>query len=143
MTFAVILDQISKGTIQKMLLLGDERVLIPNLIKIVHVQNSATALGFVDNKTITIFSLLILLWALRRLIILRKSSWLKILPYVLIISGLSGNTIDRLIYGHVVSFFQVSSWIFNFSDILIAAALFLSLFNISQFFWNRNASFSV
>ena len=140
MTFTILLDQISKGAVQKILVEGEGRVLIPNFLKIVHIQSPATALGFVGNGTITILSLLILLWALRRLIILQKSDPLQALPYVLLIAGLAGNSMDRILYGHVVSFIQIFSWVFNFSDMLIVAALILSLFNIGRFFLNKNAS---
>ena len=135
-----LLDQFSKGVVQKIFLLGEEKVLIPNLVSIAYIQSSATALGVLNqwdvktkNMFLLCFSLLIILWGMRRLIILRKE-YLRGLPYVLVISGLFGNSMDRLLYGHVVSFIKVADWAFNFSDISIILAIALLIFNMFYFF---------
>ena len=135
----LLLDQFSKGVVQKTFLLGEEKIFFPKFISIIYVQSSATAWGVFDhwdmktkNMFLLSFSLLILLWAIRRLIILRRE-YIKILPYIFVISGLFGNMMDRLLYGHVVSFIKVAPWVFNFSDISIALAIILSIFNICYF----------
>ena len=64
----------------------------------------------------------------------QTNQWVISIPAaVLIIAGSIGNTIDRVVYGHVVDFidFQIGTWsfaIFNFADIWITAgvALYIS-----------------
>ena len=145
-TFILLLDQFSKGAVQKIFLLGEEKVFVPNLLSIVYIQNSATAWGVLDhwdmktkNMFLFSFSLLIFLWAMRRLIMLRKE-YIKILPYIFVISGLFGNLMDRFLYGHVVSFIKVAHWIFNFADISIMLAIILSIFNIFYFLRKKSVS---
>ena len=145
-TSIILLDQFSKGFIQKIFLSGEEKILIPKFMSIIYVQDSSMALGLGDHwnlKTRNIFlnsfSLLILMWATFRITILR-GKYLKSLPYVLVVSGLIGNLVDRLLYGHVVSFIKIGSWIFNFSDISILLAIILSIFNMIYFSGKKSAS---
>ena len=145
-TSILLLDQFSKGIVQKIFLLGEEKVFVPKFVSIAYIQSSATALGFLnhwDAKTKNMFLLclylLITLWGMRRLIILRKE-YLRGLPYVFVISGLFGNLIDRLLYGHVVSFIKIIDWAFNFSDVAIMLAIVLSIFNMCYFFGKENVS---
>ena len=146
MTFVLLLDQFSKGVVQKIFLVGEEKVIVPKFISIVYVQDSAAALGFfahwdreTRHKFLISFSLLVVLWAIRRLVMFRRDCF-KVLPYVFVISGLLGNSMDRLLHGHVVSFIKVSSWVFNVADGSILLAVLLSLFNICHFFGKKSAS---
>ena len=143
-TSILLLDQFSKGIIQKVFLLGQEKVLVHNLVSIVYVQNSATALKAFEhwdlktkNMFLLFFSLLLILWAIRRFVFLRKE-YLRSLPYVFVIAGLLGNLIDRLLYGHIVSFIKVAHWVLNFSDISIILAITFSIFNMYYFFRKKN-----
>ena len=146
MTFIILLDQFSKGAIQKIFLPGEESVLVPGLLGIAYVQDATTSLGFFShwdmkmrNMFLIVFSLLVVMWAIRRLIMLR-GDFFSILPYILVVCGLLGNALDRLLYGYVVSFIKISAWVFNFSDISIMAAIILSVFNMYRFFRKKNVS---
>ena len=144
--FTLLLDQLSKGVVQKMLLPGEEQVFIPKFMSIIYIQDSATTLGFLShwdmklrNMFLILFSLLIVMWAIRRLIMLR-GDFFRVLPYILVVAGLFGNLMDRLLYGYVVSFIKVSGWVFNFSDISIMLAILLSIFNMYYLFREKNVS---
>ena len=146
MVFIFLSDQFSKGVVQEILLPGEEKVLIPGFMGIVHIRDSDAALGSfahwnveTKNAFLISFSLLIVLWAVRRLIMFRKD-YFKILPYIFVVSGLLGNLVDRLLYGHVVSFIKISPWVFNVADISIIAAIIVSVFNIYDFFRKKYVS---
>lgn len=130
-----ILDQISKGLVQG--LPRRESVdVIPNLFRIVHVENSGAAFGLFQNADSPLKNALLIAFSLAALIVVFALLWknaqsrLSGLALALIFGGACGNLFDRLLRGSVVDFllFYIGphEWpTFNLADsaIVIGAGL--------------------
>jgi signal peptidase II len=56
-----------------------------------------------------------------------RTSW------VLMIAGIAGNLLDRLLYGHVVDFIDLKYWyIFNLADVFIVLGVVLLIYNMMK-----------
>ena len=142
-SFIVILDQLTKATVQSNFELGESVPVIPGFFNFTFVKNPGAAFGFGANahdifrliafKVIPVgacFWLLSLIWQTRTQIFILP------LSYSLILAGAIGNLIDRFYFGYVVDFFDFyySSYhfpAFNIADSCITiAAILLSVFFI-------------
>ena len=133
----ILLDQLSKITITKLFVYGEEKV-ITSYFNLVLAYNKGAAFSFLDNQGgwqrylftgIGIAAALYIVYLLRRHGGQRLFCW----ALSLILGGAIGNVIDRLMYGHVVDFLDFH-WkafghfpAFNIADtaICIGAALFV------------------
>lgn len=75
---------------------------------------------------------LLILASLRVLFLSRSDSKLKQVALVLMVGGIAGNLVDRVLFGYVVDFLRLhwegmSSPVFNFADIVILLAAMLSM----------------
>ena len=106
----IVLDQLTKH------LVSNEIILIKDFLKITFITNTGSAFGTLQgsNSYLIFFSLIVLGVLL--------FYWDKIenkekVFYALIISGIIGNLIDRIIYGFVIDFISFSFWpAFNVAD---------------------------
>ena len=137
-TIILILDQVSKFIICRIILPGESFPVIKNIFYLTHVQNQGAAFGLFPNQTlffisITILTILLILFFHRR--ISKKGSppsW----ALGLILGGALGNLIDRIRLKAVIDFLDFSlkghHWpSFNIADSSItigAIILFVSLF---------------
>jgi len=129
----VVVDQTSKLWIRNNLRLEQDRItIIPNFFDIVHVQNRGAAWGIMQNQTlflaiISVLMLLLLVFFRRSIL---QDTYTHFLVYGLIISGIIGNLIDRLKFQSVTDFLDVhiydKHWpVFNVADSAICIAVFL------------------
>ena len=123
--FLIILDFISK-------LLIFNFFLIPNFLYLTFVTNTGTFWGLFSNINIFFMILSIIVLSLLIYIITVKTTLnkLNIILYSLVISGIIGNLIDRIIRGYVVDFIGIKIFnynfpIFNFADIYIVIGVLL------------------
>lgn len=136
-TIVVLLDQISKLTITKLLSLGDERVLT-SFFNLVLAYNRGAAFSFLSNENgwqRYFFTAISIGAALYILYLLKKHAGQRLFCCALafILGGAIGNVIDRALYGHVIDFldFHWSNWghfpAFNIADsaISLGAVLFI------------------
>ena len=106
----IILDQLTKNLFTK------EIILIKDFLKITFITNTGSAFGTLQgfNSHLIFFSLIVLGAIL--------FYWDKIenkekIFYTLIIGGIIGNLIDRIVYGYVIDFISFSFWpAFNVAD---------------------------
>ena len=133
----VLLDQVSKISITKMLVLGQERV-ITSFFNLVLAYNRGAAFSFLGNQDgwqrylftgIGIGAALFIIYLLKKHAGQRQFCW----ALALILGGAIGNVVDRMMYGHVIDFLDFH-WntlghfpAFNVADsaITIGAALFI------------------
>lgn len=132
----VLLDQVSKITMTRLLLYGQSETITP-YFNLVMVYNEGAAFSFLANSGgwqrwffsgLALVVSLVIIWMLHRNATQRLFCW----ALTLILGGAVGNLIDRLLYGHVIDFldFHIGSlhWpAFNVADsaITVGAALFV------------------
>lgn len=132
----VLLDQVSKITMTRLLLYGQSETITP-YFNLVMVYNEGAAFSFLANSGgwqrwffsgLALVVSLVIMWMLHRNATQRLFCW----ALTLILGGAVGNLIDRLLYGHVIDFldFHIGTlhWpAFNVADsaITLGAALFV------------------
>lgn len=142
----VLLDQLTKLFVMKLLPLNDGRVIIPGFFNVLHVRNTGAAFSIMAGANsqwrlaffviLTVLVLAALLYAYTKL--RQEDLWTKV-AYALICGGAAGNLVDRLRFGEVVDFLDVyigsHHWpTFNVADsgiTLGAFILILSMFRSS------------
>lgn len=132
----VLLDQVTKITMSRLLVYGQSEVITP-YFNLVMVYNQGAAFSFLANSGgwqrwffsgLAFVVSLVIIWMLWKNTSQRLFCW----SLSLILGGAVGNLIDRLIYGHVIDFldFHIGTlhWpAFNVADsaITLGAALFV------------------
>jgi signal peptidase II len=132
----VLLDQVSKITMSRLLVYGQSEMITP-YFNLVMVYNQGAAFSFLANSGgwqrwffsgLALVVSLVIIWMLYKNATQRLFCW----ALTLILGGAVGNLIDRVLYGHVIDFLDVHigtlHWpAFNVADsaITVGAALFV------------------
>lgn len=128
----VLIDQIIKVVVSNM---KNNIVIIKNFFSLTYVENTGAAFSILESKRI--FLIIIGIGALyliyKFLIKDKKLTTPETLIYSLLIGGIVGNLIDRIIYGYVIDYLEFILFnhympIFNFADICIVIGTILFLF---------------
>ena len=132
----ILIDQISKGLIDKFLRLGESIKVIDKFFYITNVNNSGAAWGMLPKQT----NLLIILTVVVVIILFQyiksfNKNGKNILAFGLLFGGILGNFIDRLFVGYVKDFLELNIFgynfpIFNFSDMCIVVGAILLIIAI-------------
>ena len=128
----VFIDQLSKGLINIGMNLNQSIEIIPNFLNLTYVHNTGAAFSIFEGaKWFFIITAIIVLNIIYIFFIkdkeLKKS---EIVIYSLLISGIIGNLIDRVVFGYVIDFIDVNIFnfaIFNLADSFIVIAVILLL----------------
>ena len=122
----IFLDQVTKLLVTGFLNLNQVINVIDGFFSITYVRNTGAAWGMFSNNTlfISIISILFLFILIKYIKELPKIDFLYVVAFGLIIGGLIGNLIDRLLRGYVVDFFRFiildyNYPVFNVADMLI------------------------
>lgn len=108
--------------------------IIDNFFSLTYVKNTGAAFSILEgNRIIFIIGALISLFLIYKFLIKdEKINKTKEITYSLLISGIIGNMIDRIIYGYVIDYFDFTLFgnnmpIFNIADIciVIGATIFI------------------
>ena len=128
----VFIDQLSKGLINIGMNLNQSIEIIPNFLNLTYVHNTGAAFSIFEGaKWFFIITAIIVLNIIYIFFI--KDKELKnseIVIYSLLISGIIGNLIDRVVFGYVIDFIDVNIFnfaIFNLADSFIVIAVILLL----------------
>ena len=131
----VFIDQLSKGLINIGMNLNQSIEIIPNFLNLTYVHNTGAAFSIFEGaKWFFIITAIIVLNIIYIFFI--KDKELKnseIVIYSLLISGIIGNLIDRVVFGYVIDFIDVNIFnfaIFNLADSFIVIAVILLLIMI-------------
>lgn len=128
----LILDQIIKIIVNHTMKLHQEIKIISNLFSLYYVKNTGAAFSILeDNTTFLIILTVIFIIVIDRLI--RKEnnfSKLSIMSLGLVMGGMFGNLIDRIIHNGVIDYlsftiFEYDFPVFNLADIGITVGVFL------------------
>ncbi len=126
----LLIDQLSKGLINIYMNLNQSIEIIPNFLSLTYVHNTGAAFSILEGaKWFFIIMAMIVLNVIYLFFIKDKN--LKngeIILYSLLLSGILGNLIDRIVYGYVIDFIDVNIFnfaIFNLADSFIVIAVIL------------------
>ena len=129
----LIIDLVTKFIIFSVDKFSSSVVVIKNFFKITPIKNYGAAFSSFENMNILLISIsVIILIYLLYTVPKVKKSWLNAISYGLLIGGLLGNLIDRIVLGYVRDFlsfkiFGFNFAIFNIADIGIVVGVFLIL----------------
>lgn len=129
----LLIDQISKILVRIYLNLYNDIILIPNFLSLIHVKNDGAAFSILEGKTI--FFIIITIIVLIGIIYYIKNKKFKKIDYIIygmLIGGIIGNLIDRIIYGNVTDFISFTIFnkpmpIFNLADTFICIGCILMI----------------
>ena len=136
----VFIDQIVKILLNNSIKLYDSIVVLKNFFSITLVHNNGAAFSMLENNKILLIGVAII--ALFLIIIFfikdKKLNNFDIVIYSMLMGGIVGNLIDRIVYGYVIDYldFKIIIYdfpIFNFADILIVVSvILLFIFSIKE-----------
>lgn len=131
----VFVDQLIKLIIINNMYLYESISVIPKLLNFTFVQNDGGAFSILSGgRWFFIIAGIIGLIAITKFVLLDRSvSKFDMTCYVLVISGIIGNLIDRIFYGSVIDYidfriFGYDAPIFNFADICIVIGALMLIF---------------
>ena len=129
---SLLLDQIVKILVINNMNLFDSINIIDNFFNITYVRNTGAAWSILSGNTLLlIFVSLIALVAIYLYFIKNKQlNKLENISYGLLIGGILGNLVDRIIHGYVIDYldFKIINYdfpIFNIADICIVISIIL------------------
>ena len=131
-TLFVIIDQIVKAVISDKMIINQTYVIIKDFFSISLVHNTGAAFSILSDSKILLIvigllALIGLIFYIKRLEIIDD---IDMFVYSLLIGGITGNLIDRIIHGYVIDFlsFKFGNYyfpIFNFADICIVISVLI------------------
>lgn len=131
----LFIDQLSKIIITNLMLPYSEIIIIKHLFHIMYVKNTGSAFSMFQNSRIflIIISLVAILLILKYLLNLKNINKIKTICYSLLLGGIIGNLIDRIIHGYVIDFISVyigtyAFPVFNIADMCIVLGVFLLIY---------------
>lgn len=140
----LIIDQVLKIFISSKFVLNQSFILIKNLLSINLVHNTGAAFSILTGSRwfLIIVGILAIIVIGVYIYKIDYISELDIFIYSLLMGGVLGNLVDRIIYGYVIdyisfNFFGYNFPVFNFADICIVVSIILIIANtIKEDLWN-------
>ena len=137
LSIVFILDQIIKLLIMKFIHENQIITIIPNFFSLTFVKNTGAAFSILEGKTSLLIIISVFFITLIHEYIKKENNITKLssISYGLILGGVFGNLIDRIIYKSVIDFlsfkfFGYSFPIFNFADMCITIGILLLIIDI-------------
>ncbi|MFP4403719.1 MAG: signal peptidase II [Nanoarchaeota archaeon] len=121
----LIIDQLSKFFIRKLIVENEHIYLIDNFFSLTHVYNTGAAFSLFseNNNLLLVFGLIIIFFMIYYVKNIEKK---YLIALSLIFGGALSNLIDRFIFNGVVDFINFNFWpIFNFADSFITIGIII------------------
>ena len=125
----IFIDQITKLIIKNIINFNNSVIVIKNFFSLTYVKNYGAAWSILSGSRIFLITIaLVSLFLIYNYFIKDKNlSKLEIITYGLLIGGIIGNLIDRIVFGYVIDFFDFLIFnynfpVFNFADIFIVVS---------------------
>lgn len=141
----MLIDQLSKYIISSTLLLGESIKIIRSVFYIIYVQNTGAAWSILEgNRIFLVLISFVALFMIYKFFLKDKNfTRIKEIGYGILIGGIFGNLIDRIIHGYVIDFISIyiGSYIFpvfNIADIGIVIGAFITIFILLKEEYNEN-----
>ncbi len=112
----LIIDQILKNIVKTKMSLNQEIVLIKNFFSINYLKNTGAAFSILTNQTLILIIIsFIIIFALDRFLTKEKNlNNLSVISIGLILGGIFGNLLDRIIYKGVIDYLSFRIFSYNF-----------------------------
>lgn len=125
----LLIDQLSKGLISLYIPLN-ESFKLTNFLSITYVHNIGAAFSILQGARWLFIILGIIALNIIYIFFIKdkKLTNFEIIIYALMLSGIIGNIIDRVLYGYVIDFIDITLFnfaIFNFADSFIVISVIL------------------
>lgn len=125
----LLIDQLSKGLISLYIPLN-ESIKLTNFLSITYVHNIGAAFSILQGARWLFIILGIIALNIIYIFFIKdkKLTNFEIIIYALMLSGIIGNIIDRVLYGYVIDFIDITLFnfaIFNFADSFIVISVIL------------------
>lgn len=127
-----LMDQITKMVVSHKMRLQQEITIIPNFFSLIYVKNTGAAFSILENNSllliiISVLAIVMIQKYIKKIPNLEPLEWISI---GLLLGGIFGNLIDRIIYHAVIDFlsFIIIGYyfpIFNVADIGITVGICL------------------
>ena len=131
-----VLDQLIKYYINRFMKINTGVNVIPNFFKIIHIRNHGAAFSILENNTILLIVISVISIVVLDLYIKKEKKFnkLSIISLGMIMGGIFGNLMDRIIYHSVIDYlsftiFKYNFPIFNLADIGITIGAILLIVN--------------
>ena len=129
----IVIDQLIKALVSYKMSLYDTVTLIKGFLDINLVHNTGAAFSFLEGgRIIFIIIAIIVIIGLTIYITKQNIASKKIIIYGLLLGGVIGNLIDRIVHGYVIDYisFIIINYkfpVFNFADICIVVAVIIAI----------------
>ncbi len=128
----VLVDQIVKVLITKILGLHESIIVIKDFFSLTYVRNTGAAWSILSGNTLllVLISIIALVFIYHYLIKDKVLNEIDVVSYGILIGGIVGNLIDRIIHGYVIDYFDFKIFnynfpIFNIADVLIVISVII------------------
>ena len=130
----VVLDFVVKIIINNNIALYDSINIIPKFFSITYVRNTGAAFSIMENNRVLfiIIAIIALILIYKYLIMNKVIDRYLMISYSMLVGGIIGNMIDRIIYGYVIDYlsfniFGYNAPIFNLADTFIVVSIIMLL----------------
>ena len=134
-----LVDQVIKNVLISVLSVGSSISVIDGFFSITMLQNTGAAFSILSSSTL--FLILISIVALNLIYFFlikgRELNRFDIIVYGVLIGGIIGNLIDRVVHGSVIDYLDFNLFgynfpVFNFADICIVISIILIIISICK-----------
>ncbi len=133
----VVIDRIIKILCLNNLNIGESIPVIQNFFAITLVTNTGAAFSILSSSTLFLIILSIIIIGIIYFFFIKSqnlSNFMQII-YGILLGGIIGNLIDRIIYGYVIDYLNFNIFgynfpVFNFADICIVISIFIIIIEI-------------
>ena len=122
----LLLDQFVKFMVNKFMVLNKSIEVIPKVFSLYYVKNNGAAFSILENNTILIIAVSIVFIIILDYYIRHEKEFTKlsVISLGMIMGGIFGNLLDRLIYHSVIDYLSFFKFpIFNIADICICVGV--------------------
>lgn len=130
----VVLDFVVKIIINNNIALYDSINIIPKFFSITYVRNTGAAFSIMENNRVLfiIIAIIALILIYKYLIMNKVIDRYLMISYSMLVGGIIGNMIDRIIYGYVIDYLSFNIFgynfpIFNLADTFIVISIIMLL----------------
>ena len=145
--FLFLMDFISKSFIVRKVDLLKSVKIIPNFFYITYLQNKGAAWGIFANSTtiLALISLIFFVLISNYVKKIKNMSMSVVVAFSLLLGGILGNFVDRIIHGYVIDFldFRIFGYnypVFNLADVMIVTAIILIIYLVVKGEIDANSS---
>ena len=139
----LFLDQLIKYLITQNMYIGEEITIIKNFLNISYITNDVAAFNILSGNTILliILAIFVIIYIIKNK---KKQEKQEKIMYEILIAGILGNLIDRIIRGSVVDYiafkiFNIDMAVFNLADTYIVCSCIILLI-MEALKWKKSQS---